>query len=151
MHHTNHHGNCQNLHCHCRQLTKALPITLSNNHRWRFERDVGTITDSSQANERLFSVRMVSCCHNYTTDTNYQKKLFGIFTRSRVSQDFMSFLVVVLSDIINTKFQRPAQMRWASHSRCMAHAINLRNVCPYNLPVPECHLLISLNRQSKQK
>ena len=151
MHHTNHHGDCQNLHCHWRQLTKALPITLSNNHRWRFERDVGTITDSSQANKRLFLVQMVSCCHNYTKDTNYQKKLFGIFTRSRVSQDFMSFLVEVLSDIINTKFQCPAQMKWASHSRCMAYAINLHNVCPYNLLVPECHLLISLNRQSKQK
>ena len=78
MHHTNHHSDCQNHHCHCHQLIKALPITLSNNHRWRFEQvDVSTIMDSVQANERLFLVQVVSCCHNYTTDIIFLKATHG--------------------------------------------------------------------------
>jgi histidinol phosphatase-like enzyme len=67
---TNHCTHCENSHCQCRQPSKVFLATLLNRLSWR-QASVNTITDSAQANERLFAVRPGNFIIYHTTDMDF--------------------------------------------------------------------------------
>ncbi|KIM72663.1 hypothetical protein PILCRDRAFT_93370 [Piloderma croceum F 1598] len=58
---TNHCTHCENSHCQCRQPSKVFLATLSNRLSWR---QASVITDSAQANKRLFAKLVKMFAHS---------------------------------------------------------------------------------------